>query len=69
MLAIFDSPESWLYVVAIAAVIFGSRKIPEIARSLGQARGEFKKGMSQSDEPEPQPAERSLPEPPPRSDA
>jgi TatA/E family protein of Tat protein translocase len=68
MLAIFDSPESWLYVLAIAAVIFGSRKIPEIARSLGQARNEFRKGMSQTDD-EPEPAQRPLPEPPPRSDA
>jgi sec-independent protein translocase protein TatA len=34
-------------VVAIvaAAVIFGSKKIPEVARSIGRAQGEFKKGL------------------------
>jgi sec-independent protein translocase protein TatA len=34
-------------VVAIVAVavIFGSKKIPEVARSIGRAQGEFKKGL------------------------
>ncbi len=36
-------------VVAViaAAVIFGANKIPQMARSIGRAQGEFKKGLSQ----------------------
>jgi sec-independent protein translocase protein TatA len=36
-----------LLVVAIVAlvVIFGAKKIPEMARSLGRAQSEFKKGL------------------------
>ena len=45
MLAMFDSPESWMYVVLIAAALFGSSKIPEIARSIGRSKGEFQKGL------------------------
>ena len=47
MLAIFDSPESWMYVVVLAAVLFGSSKLPEIARSIGRSKGEFQKGLKE----------------------
>ena len=37
-----------LVVVAIVAIFtFGSSKIPQLARSLGQAKSEFKKGLSE----------------------
>jgi sec-independent protein translocase protein TatA len=54
MVAIFDSPESWLYVAVIVAVLFGSSKLPEIARSIGRSKGEFQKGLDEgkSDEPD-----------------
>ena len=45
LIAIFESPESWVFVVAIAAVIFGTSKLPEIARSIGRSKGEFQKGL------------------------
>jgi sec-independent protein translocase protein TatA len=36
----------WIVVGIIAvAVLFGAKKIPEIARSVGRAQGEFKKGL------------------------
>ena len=40
-------PGFWqiLIIVAIIAVLFGAKKIPELARSLGKAKGEFKKGL------------------------
>lgn len=40
-------PGLWqiLIVVVIAVLIFGAKKIPEIARSLGRSSGEFKKGL------------------------
>lgn len=35
----------WIWLVIVGGiVIFGAKKIPEIARSLGKAQGEFEKG-------------------------
>lgn len=39
-------PSEWLVVAIVALiVIFGAKKIPEMARSLGRAQSEFKKGL------------------------
>ena len=36
----------WIVVAIVAVVVlFGAKKIPEMARSLGRAQGECKKGM------------------------
>jgi sec-independent protein translocase protein TatA len=40
-----------LIVLVILVVLFGAVKLPKLARSLGQSRNEFKRGLS--DEPEP----------------
>jgi len=32
-----------LLIMAVALIVFGPRKLPEIGRSLGRAMGEFKK--------------------------
>ena len=45
MLAQFESPESWLFVVVIAILLFGSSKLPDLARSLGRSKSEFEKGL------------------------
>ncbi len=38
--------QEWIVVGVIAvAVLFGAKKIPEMARSVGRAQGEFKRGM------------------------
>jgi sec-independent protein translocase protein TatA len=42
-----------LVPLALIALLFGSAKIPQLARSLGQAQQEFRKGA----EGEPDPAE------------
>ena len=34
-------------LIIVVAVLFGSSQIPKIARSLGSAQGEFKKGMDE----------------------
>ncbi|MCS6980184.1 MAG: twin-arginine translocase TatA/TatE family subunit [Flavobacteriales bacterium] len=34
-------------IVAIALLLFGGRKIPELMRGLGQGIREFKKGMNE----------------------
>lgn len=36
-----------LVILVIAILIFGANKIPKLARSTGQAIGEFKKGREQ----------------------
>jgi sec-independent protein translocase protein TatA len=42
------SPAQLIIVLVIALILFGgAKKIPEIARSLGKAKGEFKKGMEE----------------------
>ena len=43
-----------LIVLLIVVLLFGAKKIPELARSVGRASSEFKKGMkegSAGDEP------------------
>ena len=47
-------PGIWqvLVCVLIIALLFGAKKIPEIARSLGKAKGEFKKGLAEGEKDE-----------------
>ena len=44
-------PGLWqiLICVAVIALLFGAKKIPELARSLGKAKGEFKKGLEEGE--------------------
>jgi TatA/E family protein of Tat protein translocase len=34
-------------------ILFGSKKLPEMARSLGRAQGEFKKGIQEGNVEDP----------------
>ena len=68
-----------LIILVVVLVIFGGAKLPQLARSLGQAQHEFKKGVSgHSDdaaekapakpaesavEPAPEPPEITAPDP------
>ncbi len=41
----------WLIVIVIVVVlIFGANKIPDLAKSLGRASGEFQKGKVESEQ-------------------
>ena len=40
------SGNEWIIVVIVAVVLFGGSQIPKLARSLGQAQKEFKKGIA-----------------------
>jgi sec-independent protein translocase protein TatA len=40
------SPIHWLIVLAVILLLFGGRKIPELARGLGEGIRSFKEGMS-----------------------
>jgi sec-independent protein translocase protein TatA len=40
-----------LLILLIALLLFGAKKIPELARGLGKGIREFKKGLSEIDKP------------------
>ena len=60
-------PGLWqiLIVLVVFAVLFGAKKIPELARSLGKAKGEFKKGLAEGEKLEEE-AEKIKADEPPR---
>ncbi len=39
-------PQDLWIALALGVFFFGSKKLPELSRSLGQAMSEFKKGVS-----------------------
>ncbi|MEE8402024.1 MAG: twin-arginine translocase TatA/TatE family subunit [Candidatus Hydrothermarchaeaceae archaeon] len=45
-------PQELIVILAIIMLLFGASKIPELARSLGKAKGEFKKGIEDGDKNE-----------------
>ena len=57
-----------LIVLAVVLLMFGSKKVPELARSLGKAQKEFKDGLAdgmKDDKPAAQPAAQQAAAPPP----
>ncbi len=46
----FVAGAEWIWIIVIVAVlIFGAKKIPELAKTLGKAKGEFEKGKIEGD--------------------
>lgn len=39
--------QEWLIVLLIVLLVFGARKLPELARSLGSSAKEFRKGIEE----------------------
>jgi sec-independent protein translocase protein TatA len=63
LLAIFQgigAPEL-IIILVILLLLFGARRLPEIARSVGKSTKEFKAGMKEGDEDE-EAAEKTQPE-------
>jgi sec-independent protein translocase protein TatA len=46
---LFDGPEL-IVVLVVVLVLFGGSQIPKLARNLGQAQKEFKKGLTEGAE-------------------
>ena len=44
--------QEWLIIAFVVVLLFGARKLPELARSMGSSVNEFKKGMAEGAKPE-----------------
>lgn len=49
LFAVFDSPFDLGAVLVVVVLLFGSSKLPKLARSLGSAQREFRKGAEEGD--------------------
>ncbi len=46
----FVAGAEWIWIIVIVAVlIFGAKKFPELARTLGKAKGDFEIGKIESE--------------------
>ncbi|MEY2437144.1 MAG: sec-independent protein translocase protein TatA [Acidimicrobiaceae bacterium] len=45
-------PAELLIILLVVLVLFGGAKLPQLARSLGQAKNEFERGTRGEDKPE-----------------
>ena len=49
-LMMFVGGYEWVWIIVIVGVLlFGAKKIPELARTLGKSKGEFEKGKLEGD--------------------
>ncbi len=48
----FTSPTHLIILLVILLLLFGAKKIPELAKGLGQGMKEFKRGQNDGDEVE-----------------
>jgi sec-independent protein translocase protein TatA len=56
------SPIHWLIVLAVILLLFGGRKIPELAKGLGEGIRSFKDGMAGTSHPtNPPPSQTTTP--------
>ncbi len=49
-IANFVAGAEWIWIVVIIAVfLFGAKKIPQLAKTFGKAKGEYEKGRIEGD--------------------
>jgi sec-independent protein translocase protein TatA len=44
-------PGEWVIILLIVLLLFGGKKLPDLARSLGKSMSEFKKGKEEGLQP------------------
>ena len=47
--AFLPSGSEWIWILLVIVLLFGAKKLPELARGLGRSLGEFKKAKSEFD--------------------
>ena len=45
----FSGPWQIVLLLVVIVLVFGSKKLPELARALGKAKGEFTKGTQEGE--------------------
>ncbi|NNN12071.1 MAG: twin-arginine translocase TatA/TatE family subunit [Acidimicrobiaceae bacterium] len=50
-----------IIVIVVIVLLFGAKKLPQLARSLGSASSEFKKGLDEGSKDEPNPQVTQMP--------
>lgn len=50
ILAYLGSPSQWFILAVVCLVIFGSRRLPDLARNLGKSLGALKKARREFEE-------------------
>ncbi|MBM4149001.1 MAG: twin-arginine translocase TatA/TatE family subunit [Lentisphaerae bacterium] len=48
----FSGPWEIILVLLVILLLFGSKRLPDLARSLGRSLGEFKKGREEGTKPD-----------------
>ncbi len=49
-IANFIAGQEWIFIIIIAGIlIFGAKKIPELARTLGKSKLEYEKGKTEAE--------------------
>ena len=43
----FPSGQEWIFIMLLVLLLFGSKKLPELARGSGKSMGEFKKAKDE----------------------
>jgi sec-independent protein translocase protein TatA len=66
-LAMIGAPEA-MVIIAVVLVLFGAKKVPELAKGFGQGLREFKKATREINDDIRQALEEEPPPPPRRSD-
>ena len=46
----FVAGQEWIWIIVVIAVLlFGAKKIPQLAKTFGKAKGEYEKGRIEGD--------------------
>ena len=59
-LLMFESPWQWMVVLAIVLLLFGSSRLPQLAKSLAQSKKAFKEGLEEDEKEEEARREKQL---------
>src|SRR5437764_11974810 len=51
-LLMFESPWQWMVVLAVVLLLFGSSRLPQLAKSLAQSKRAFKEGLEEDEKEE-----------------